>query len=180
MSEVNWCALLRSKVKSSKGVVRKQIKLLKPHELNKVLLCQEYYRGLKQSTEVKFKDEGTISSNDGKGKRNAMNIQGIVEKLNACTVALSKGNTELKTLGLMKAQTEKAYRVKLAEEISRLREEKYPATLIMELAKGNEQVAEFGLQRDIAENSYYTCISAIENLRIEIETIRSKLSFWGS
>nr|WP_315066483.1 hypothetical protein [uncultured Clostridium sp.] len=109
-----------------------------------------------------------------------MNIQGIVEKLNACTVTLSKGNTELKTLGLMKAQTEKAYRVKLAEEISRLREEKYPATLIMELAKGNEQVAEFRLQRDIAENSYYTCISAIENLRIEIETIRSKLSFWGS
>ena len=96
MFEVNWCALLRSKVKSSKGVVRKRIKLLKPHELNKVLLCQEYYRGLKQSTEVKFKDEGTISSNDGKGKRNAMNIQGIVEKLNACTVALSKGNTELK------------------------------------------------------------------------------------
>lgn len=32
-----------------------------------------------------------------------MNIQGIIEKLNVCTVALTKGNTELKTLGLISA-----------------------------------------------------------------------------
>lgn len=106
-----------------------------------------------------------------------MNLQGIMEELNICTLALNKGNSKLKTLGLMKAQAEKAYRVRLAEEILKLREEKYPATLIIELAKGNEDVAELRLQRDVAENSYYACISATENLKLEIDSIKSKLKW---
>lgn len=104
-----------------------------------------------------------------------MNLQGIMESLNLCIVALGKGSTELKTLGLRRAQAEKAYRVKQAQEILKLKFEKYPATLIMELVKGNEEVAELRLQRDIAESAYHTCKNAIENLRMEVEVLRSKL-----
>lgn len=106
-----------------------------------------------------------------------MNPQGIMASLDQCLLALSKGNTELKTLGLKKAQTEKAYSIKKAQEILKLKLEKYPATLIMEVIRGNEEIAELRLQKDIAESAYYTCISAIENLRLEIEVLRTKIAW---
>lgn len=107
-----------------------------------------------------------------------MNPQGILRRLNCCTLELNKGNSELKKLGVKKAQAEKAYKVKQAEEILKLKSEKYPATLIMELVKGNEEVAELRMQRDIAESAYNACINAIVNLRLEIETIKSKLKLY--
>ena len=101
-----------------------------------------------------------------------MSSQGIMESLNFCIIALGKGNTQLKTLGLKKAQAEKAYRVKLTEEILKLKEEKYPTALIMEIVRGNEAVAELKLQRDIAESAYSSCLNAIDNVRLEIEVLR--------
>lgn len=104
-----------------------------------------------------------------------MNPQIILNKLDQCVQALSHGNIELKTLGLNKAQTEKAYRIKKSQEILKLKLEKYPVTLIMEIVKGNEEVAELRLQRDIAQSSYFVALDAINNLRSEIEILRSKL-----
>jgi len=109
--------------------------------------------------------------------REIMNSQGVMGSLNSCIHALNKGNAELKILGLKKAQAEKAYRVKRAEEILKLKTEKHPATLIMEIVKGNEEVAELRLQRDIAESAYHNCISSIDNLRVEIDAIKSKLNW---
>lgn len=106
-----------------------------------------------------------------------MNSQKLMEILNSCIAALNKGDTELKILGLKKAQAEKAYRVKQAQEILKLMIDKQPETLIMELVKGNEEVAELRLQRDVAESAYCTCISAIKNLRLEIEAITNKLKW---
>ena len=105
-----------------------------------------------------------------------MKSEGIMGNLSSCIAALNKGNMELKKLALKKAQTEKSYRIKRAQEILKLKEEKYPATLIIEIVKGNEEVAELRLQRDVAESAYYNCISSIENLRLEIESMKSKMN----
>lgn len=105
-----------------------------------------------------------------------INQQGIIKRLNFCILSLIKSNTELKKLGVRKAQAEKAYKVKQAQEILKLKTEKYPATLIMELVKGNEEVADLRLQRDESESDYYACKNAIENLRLEIDAIKSKLT----
>jgi len=106
-----------------------------------------------------------------------MNPQTVIERLDLCVQCLTRGNTQLKTLGLNKAQTEKAYRVKKSQQILLLKLEKYPVTLIMELVKGNEEVAQLRLERDIAESSYYVALDAINNLRSEIEINRSKLTW---
>lgn len=106
------------------------------------------------------------------------NPQGILRRLNCCTLELGKGNADLKKLGVKKAQAEKAYKVKQAEEILKLKAEKYPATLIMELVKGTEEVAELRMQRDMAESAHNACINAIINLRLEIETLKSKLKLY--
>lgn len=107
-----------------------------------------------------------------------MNPQGILRRLNCCTLELGKGNAELKKLGVKKAQAEKAYKIKQAEEILKLKAEKYPATLIMELVKGTEEVAELRMQRDMAESAHNACINGIINLRLEIETLKSKLKLY--
>lgn len=102
----------------------------------------------------------------------------IMNKLNDCVLALEKGNIELKTLGVKKAKTKMDYSIALRKEILRLKLEKYPVTLVGDLSRGQEQVAKLRLDKDIAESSYYTAISAIENLRIEIEILRSKLRWF--
>ena len=106
-----------------------------------------------------------------------MNPQELMDRLERYIAALSRGNTQMKTLGLEKAKTERDYKVKQAQEILKLKADKYPATLIMELVKGNEEVAELRLQRDIAESSYFVGLEAMNNLRLEIEIIRSKLTW---
>lgn len=109
-----------------------------------------------------------------------MNPQDLMDRLEKCIAALGRGNTQMKTLGLEKAKTERDYKIKQAQEILKLKADKYPATLIMELVKGNEEVAELRLQRDIAESSYFVGLEAMNNLRLEIEIIRSKLTWLRS
>ena len=101
----------------------------------------------------------------------------IMEKLDSCVQALSKGNIEQKRLGLEKAKTERDYRVKYNQKMLQLKMEKCQATLIVALAKSDPEVAELAMKKDIAESAYFTCISAIENLRLEIEIYRTKLSW---
>lgn len=105
------------------------------------------------------------------------NPQQLMDRLEKCIAALGRGNTQMKTLGLEKAKTEKEYRIRQAQEILKLRAEGNKVTVIQDLAKGNEEVAELRLRRDVAESAYYTCISAIDNLRLEIDVLRSKLTW---
>lgn len=106
-----------------------------------------------------------------------MNPQQLIERLDMCVAALGRGNTQLKTLGLEKAKTERDYKVRQAQEILKLRIDKQPVTIIQDLVKGNEEVAELRLKRDIAQSDYYTAIEAMNNLRLEVEILRSKLTW---
>ncbi len=106
-----------------------------------------------------------------------MNPQDLLDRLDKCVQALGRGNAQLKTLGLEKAKTERDYRVREAQEILKLKADGFKVTIIQEVAKGNEEVAELRLKRDIAESAYYTALQAMENLRLEIEILRSKLTW---
>jgi hypothetical protein len=106
-----------------------------------------------------------------------MNPQEVFNKLDQCTLALNQGNIEQKRLGLEKAKTEREYRIKYNQRMLQLKSEKVQATLIVALTKSDPEVADLAMKRDIAESSYYTCISAIENLRLEIEILRTKISW---
>ncbi|GKX65621.1 hypothetical protein [Inconstantimicrobium mannanitabidum] len=109
-----------------------------------------------------------------------MNPQGLINRMENLVSQLGKKNEEQKQLGREKAEAEQSYRVAKAKEILRLKAEKYPVTLIADLTKGNEKVAELKLKSDIAESAYFTAISATENIRLEIEIIRSQLTWLRS
>ena len=106
-----------------------------------------------------------------------MNPSLLINKLDTCLLNLSKGNTQLKALGLKKAESERNYRIALAKKILELRLDKLPATLIHDLARGNNEIAGLRLERDIAESNYYACKNAMDNLKVEIEVLRSKLAW---
>ncbi|GAA0115708.1 hypothetical protein [Clostridium senegalense] len=106
-----------------------------------------------------------------------MNPIEIIKKLEDAMRALQHGNTELKRLAINKAKAERDYKIALNKKILRLKADKYPATLIMEVSRGDEEVAQLRLQRDIAESSYFVCLDALNNLRLEIETLRSMLTW---
>lgn len=106
-----------------------------------------------------------------------MNPQEVFQKLDNCIIALSKGNIQQKQLGLEKAKSEKLYRIAYNQKMLQLKSEKVQATLIVALAKSDPIVAELAMQKDIAESAYFTCISAIENLRLEVEILRTKVSW---
>ncbi len=106
-----------------------------------------------------------------------MNPEELFERLEQCIAALGRGNIELKKLSLKKNDTQNKYMIALRKEMLKLQLEGYKATLINDLARGEETVAKLRLERDIAKDSYFVCLNAIENIRLEIECIRSRITW---
>lgn len=104
-----------------------------------------------------------------------MNPNELMDKLDMCIAALTKGNIQLKTLGLKKAESERLYRIALAKKIFNLKMDKVQVSLIRDLSRGDQEISRLRLERDIANNDYYVCKSSMENIKVEIEILRSKL-----
>lgn len=82
---------------------------------------------------------------------------------------------ECKTRGRAAAEAEQTYRVKLAEKILLLREEKYPATLIGDLARGDREVAKLKFERDCAEVVYDNAKEAVNVFKRQIDVLREQI-----
>ena len=54
---------------------------------------------------------------------------------------------------------------------------KVQVSLIRDLSRGDEEISRLRLERDIADNDYYVCKSSMENLKVEIDVLRSKLAW---
>lgn len=101
----------------------------------------------------------------------------VVDKLNLANLALQNGNQELKKLSVEMAEAKRIYAIALNKEILKLRADRVPVTVILQIAKGEETVANLRFAKDVAESSYFVCRDIIDNLKAEIETLRSLLSY---
>jgi hypothetical protein len=106
-----------------------------------------------------------------------MNPQIIMNKIELAKIALQRGNDNIKTLGVKKANAVREYRVALKKELLRLKMEKQPMSIIQDLAKGDDVISKLRLERDLTENSYTVCQEAMRNTRLELETLRSLLTW---
>lgn len=106
-----------------------------------------------------------------------MNPPVILELLDKRLEELSNLNSSLTILGEEKAKAEAIYKIELRKELLKLRLEKVQVSIINDLAKGKEEIATLRYKRDLTASNYFTCISAIENKRLEIEVLRSKLTW---
>ncbi|MDO6355131.1 hypothetical protein Q3V94_13615 [Caloramator sp. CAR-1] len=84
---------------------------------------------------------------------------------------IEKGVNELYKYAKAYAEAEREYRLALAKEIVKLKDEKMQATLIPDVARGN--VAELKYKRDLAEVSYKTARDMLEALQAELSGLQS-------
>lgn len=84
--------------------------------------------------------------------------------------------TEQKDLIKKAAQTEHDYRVALATKITLLRTEGVPATIMIDLAKGDKAIAKLKLERDIARGIADACKQAIGAIQAAMSGLQSLIS----
>lgn len=82
---------------------------------------------------------------------------------------------ECKNRGRAAAEAEQKYRMKLAEKILELRDQKFPATLIGDLARGDKDVAMLKFERDCAEVVYDNAKEAVNVYKRQIDVLREQI-----
>jgi hypothetical protein len=104
-----------------------------------------------------------------------MELTRITQEMYETKQRLNIASKEIFTLAKDRAETEKAYKIALRQEILRLKDLNYPATLILELAKGCEKVADLRFKRDVAKTMYDSGRDSMKVTSIEASLLQSIL-----
>lgn len=93
---------------------------------------------------------------------------------------LENEGRECTKLGIAAAETERDYRMALAEKILRLREENMPVTICPDIARGCREVALKRFERDCAEARYKASMEAINIYKRELGILENEYKReWG-
>ena len=106
-----------------------------------------------------------------------MNPNEILNQLENAIIKLSELNEELEELSYKKNESEKEYKIEKAKTILILKSKNTPIGIIKEIAEGTESVAELEQKKKIDEDNYYITLLALDNLKKEIEVLRSVLTY---
>lgn len=98
-------------------------------------------------------------------------IQEVWDKANLLEKALAVAGKR----GQAAAEAERKYRVALAGKMLMLKGDGYPATLIGDLARGDEGVAQLKFERDCAAAVYDSAREAINVYKKEIDVLREQI-----
>ena len=111
-----------------------------------------------------------------------MNSVVMINKLECKRKELTIRNAKLEKLATIKDKLEATYRYELRKELLRLSLNNTEISITGDIAKdnakiarGNEKIAQLRLNRDLAKIRYYLMKSSIENIKFEIEVLRSVL-----
>jgi hypothetical protein len=102
-------------------------------------------------------------------------MQDLQIELNKYRSDLNKAITVIRERGENRAIAERDYRVELAKEILRLRTEGIPVTIISDLCRGNEKIAELKMNRDIAETLYESNMQFIYKTKLNIDIVMKQI-----
>ena len=102
-------------------------------------------------------------------------MQSLQSEMTNLRAELNKAITILKERGQAKAIAERDYRVAVAKEILVLRDKGIAVTIIDNLVKGKEEIADLKLERDIAETLYNTAFQYIYSTKLNIDIVLRQL-----
>ena len=105
-----------------------------------------------------------------------MNLEVMINKLEYRLNELTIRNKKLKKLGMIKDKLEATYRCELRKELLRLSLNNTKISITGDIARDNAKIAQLRLNRDLAKIRYYLMKSSIENIKFEIEVLRSMLT----
>lgn len=82
--------------------------------------------------------------------------------------------------GIEKAEAERNYRILKSKKILEYKQAGYPVTLIIDIVRGLDEVAELAMKRDIAESIYSANKEAINVKKIELKHLHNEWAIeWG-
>ena len=105
-----------------------------------------------------------------------IDIEVIINKLEYKVNELTIRNAKLKKLGTIKDKLEATYRCELRKELLRLSLNNTKISITDDITRYNAKIAQLRLNRDLAKIRYYLMKSSIENIKFEIEVLRSMLT----
>lgn len=97
----------------------------------------------------------------------------ITKELYEGSKRLAEGSQEIFKLAKIAAETERDYRIALAKEKVRLRDEKMPVGLIEDVARGN--LADLRFERDLAREKYIAGRDSMKAIAVQINALQSIL-----
>lgn len=102
-----------------------------------------------------------------------------LQQLEESKLRLEAITEELRKRGYEKALSERAYRRSLAKKELTLktRGNNFPAGMVSDMARGDEEVSELRYKRDIAQIDYDICKDKLRNERSQIEILRSLVAY---
>lgn len=107
-----------------------------------------------------------------------INPEVMINKLEGKVNKLSIKNQELEKLGSIKDRLEATYKCELRKELLSLSlDNNTKISIIGDIARDNGKIAQLRINRDLAEIRYYSLKSYIENIKFEIEVLRTMLTW---
>lgn len=100
----------------------------------------------------------------------------LVSQIEKLMEELSISIKELRKSGESLAEKERDYKVSLTQEITRLRADKYPVTLISQMIYGIEPVATKRFDRDMAQAKYTANQEHINVTKLKLRIVESQLN----
>ena len=100
----------------------------------------------------------------------------LVSQIEKLMEELSISIKELRKSGETIEQKERDYKVSLTQEITRLRADKYPVTLISQMIYGIEPVATKRFDRDMAQAKYTANQEHINVTKLKLRIVESQLN----
>lgn len=100
----------------------------------------------------------------------------LVSQIEKLMEELSISIKELRKSGESLARKERDYKVSLTQEITRLRADKYPVTLISQMIYGIEPVATKRFDRDMAQAKYTANQEHINVTKLKLRIVESQLN----
>nr|WP_150959325.1 hypothetical protein [Aneurinibacillus sp. XH2] len=100
-----------------------------------------------------------------------MNLTDIAKEMYETSKRLDQASRVLYKMAKERAETERIYRMRLAQEMLSLKAEGMSVTLIPDIARGN--VAELKFKRDVAEGQYKAAIESLEALKSRLSALQS-------
>ena len=108
-----------------------------------------------------------------------MELTQITRELWNANQQLKSDGKFLKELAQEKAESERKYKKALAKKILLLKEQKMPATLIADLARGDDEVADLRFYRDLARVQYDTAKACLNSAETQVSALQSILKYQG-
>lgn len=97
------------------------------------------------------------------------------QEVDICKKQLDQALSTLRENGVKWAEAEYKYRTLKSQRILELNSKAYPKTLITDIVKGMDDVAELDFQRNVAEVIYKANQEAINVKKLELRTIESEM-----